>query len=454
MLAAPASATSNPPWEPDPNALGGLTFYNASGTVVTGGSDLTHLFDYAAASTTDPTAGIKATLAFANPTPGQPTGDWPVGQASTSVLTPPSAAPPPLNTDPNPVGTSGATGANLSAFEGGHVVNTMAGYVDVYQVRLFTTGGDSGGTAGDATYWESDVLINPGAGTWVEIFPVEGASAVATVTTLTAAPSSSAKQHQSVTLTATVTAADSTHPAGSVEFFQDGQSLGSGTFNAATGVGTRTLTSLLPSAPKGALLTATFTPADTSSYSPSTSSALHYTVNPVARIPSISGPHRAGGKETCSEGQLDFGVSASYAWLVNGKKVATGKTYVVAGSAYKKKLSCTATVHAGSGPSSSATSKAVTVALGKPLKNTKKPALSGPDKVGKTERVSTGKWSPAAAGFTYQWLRNGSKIKGATKASYKPTKKDKGKKLSCRVTAKKSGFASGKATSKTVKVKG
>jgi hypothetical protein len=453
MLAAPASATTNPPWEPDPSSLGGLIFYNASGAVVTGGSDLSHMFDYAAGSTTDPTDGIKATLEFANPTPNEVTGLWPVGSASASSFTPPTSAPPPLNTDPDPVGTSGATGANLGTFITGHVANTTAGYENVYQVRLVTSGGPSGGTTSAETYWQSDVVVNLSAGTWVEEYPTQGASAISTTTTLGASPASGAKQHASVTLTATVTAGDSSHPAGSVEFFQDGQSRGRGTFNAATGVATLHTTALLASAPHGTKLSAQFTPSDTSSYSPSTSANLDYTVNPVAKTPAISGPHQVGGTERCSEGVLDFGVKAAYTWLVNGKKAATGATYKVAAAAYKKKLSCSATVHDGSGPASAAVaSKAVTVSLGKALRATKKPVLAGTHKVGSIEKVGHGTWSSAASSYTYQWFVGTKTIKGATKSSLKIPAAENGKTISCRVTAHKAGFANGTASTKGVKV--
>jgi hypothetical protein len=454
MLAAPASATATvPPWEPDPSSLGGLIFYNAAGTAVTGGSDLSHLFDYAAGSTADTTDGIKATLEFADPTPNEVTGLWAVGSASTSTFTPPTSAPPPLNTDPDPVVTVDATGGNLGTFITGHDVNHTTGYTNVYQIRLVTSGGPSGGTTSAETYWESDVVVNPTAGTWVEEYPTQGASAVTTTTAVTASPASGAKQHASVTLTATVTAGDSSHPAGSVAFSQDGQGLGNGTFNAATGVATLTTSALLASAPHGTKLSATFTPTDTSTYSPSTSANLSYTVNPVAKVPSISGPHQVGGIEKCSEGVLDFGVKATYTWLVNGKKAATGASYTVAAAAFKKKLSCSATVHDGSGPvSAAATSKSVAVSLGKALRATKKPALAGPHKAGSVEKVGHGTWSPAASSYTYQWFVGPKAIKGATKASLKIPAADKGKVISCHVTAHHAGYANGAAATKGVKV--
>ena len=454
ILAAPASASTDPPWEPDPSALGTLTFYNSSGQVVTGGSDLAHLFDYVEASTVDSASGTKATLVFANPIPpaSTPTGNFPTGQGSASTAFPNAGAPAPLNATSNPVVTLASTDANLTNFIASQTVNTVAGYANVYQLRVVTSGPGGVGSVVNGNYWDADVLVDPIAGTWVETYPVQGASATATNTDLSAVPVSTATQGQSVTLTATVTATDSSHPDGSVEFFQDGASLGTGSFVAATGIGTLTTTHLLASSPGGTSLTATFTPTDTSTYSPSTSTGLSYTVNPKAKTPSISGPHQVGGTEKCSEGALDFGVSASYSWLVSGKKVATGKSYVVPASALGKKLSCTAGVHAGGGPTSSATSKSVTVSLGKALKATKKPKLSGSGKTGATEKVAPGSWSPKASSYTYQWLLNGKTIKHATKSSLKLKSSEKGKTISCRVTAHKKGFANGTSTSKGVKV--
>ena len=48
-------------------------------------------------------------------------------------------------------------------------------------------------------------------------------------------------------------------------------------------------------------------------------------------------------------------------------------------------------------------------------------------------------WKPTPS-FSYQWYRNGAKISGATKSTYKLTKSDKGKKITVKVTGKKSGY--------------
>jgi len=49
LLAANPASAAAPGWEPDPNSNGTITFYDASGNVMTGGTSLSHLFDFASA---------------------------------------------------------------------------------------------------------------------------------------------------------------------------------------------------------------------------------------------------------------------------------------------------------------------------------------------------------------------------------------------------------------------
>lgn len=79
-------------------------------------------------------------------------------------------------------------------------------------------------------------------------------------------------------------------------------------------------------------------------------------------------------------------------------------------------------------------------------------SAGGTAKVGKTLKAVVGKitGSPAA---TYQWLRNGKKISGATKQSYKVTSKDKNTLLSVTVTLKASGYVKAIKTLKWSKTK-
>jgi hypothetical protein len=83
-----------------------------------------------------------------------------------------------------------------------------------------------------------------------------------------------------------------------------------------------------------------------------------------------------------------------------------------------------------------------------------KASISGSAKVGKKLKVKLSKWKPSGIHYSYQWLRNGVVISGATKSTYKIAKADKKGKISVRLTASKAGYFSILMTSKaTSKVK-
>lgn len=266
--AGTALAAGNPPWEPDPTALGTLTLFNASGQVITSGTSLTHLFDYAEASTADPFAGKTAFITFNQPQSGQPTGNFPSSSPSAATGFPNTTAPAPLNTAANPVGQLTATEGNLADFIATLTPQTATGYVNVYQIRMQTSGPGGVGTAGNGGgYWDADILVNPTAGTWTQEYP---ASVTATATTLTASPSP-ANTGQTVTLTAT----ESPATAGSVDFKNGATDLGTVAVNGS-GVATTTATFGTAGTEN---LTAAFTPTDTADFSGSTGTAT-LTVNP------------------------------------------------------------------------------------------------------------------------------------------------------------------------------
>lgn len=73
--------------------------------------------------------------------------------------------------------------------------------------------------------------------------------------------------------------------------------------------------------------------------------------------------------------------------------------------------------------------------------------VTGRAKVGLPLTASPGTWSPSGVAFTYQWLRSGKAIAGATKATYRPTSRDHGKRLAVRVTGTKSGYVTTSVTS-------
>jgi hypothetical protein len=443
--------------------VGTIALYNAAGTVITTGSiNDAPLAAYAVASTTVRAGDARALLQAAQPNPSGNIQTWNRDQLSSLTAYPPATGPADITGSTHPIVTGSSGDLTLNdfiqefpntdpsgigcAYAGTPAGCTNTSYQNIYQLRLKTVN-----TAGVQTdnYAVADLLVN--GTTWTQVYPV---ATTPTTTALAVTPASSASQGASVTLTATESlSSDSTnHPAGTVQFKDGTTNVGTPQTVNASGVATLTTATLPPSAPSGAKLTAVFSPTN-STIGGSTSNVVSYTVNPVAKKPTITGTVQAGKTLTCKE-TTTSGETATYVWEASGKKIASGKTLSVPGTAVGKTLTCSATVKVGGGKASTATSAATKkVARGAALKATKKPKLSGSGKVGKTEKVNHGKWSPAASSYTYQWYVGSSKIKGAHKSSYKLISKDKGKKVSCKVTAKKTGFASGSAKTKSVKVK-
>ena len=84
---------------------------------------------------------------------------------------------------------------------------------------------------------------------------------------------------------------------------------------------------------------------------------------------------------------------------------------------------------------------------------TTSPSVKGKHVVGQMLKLLTGTTSPAATSVQVQWLRNGKAIKRATKAKYRLTAKDRGTKISLRVTFVRLGYRSVTATTKRIKVR-
>lgn len=261
-----------PGFEPDPDALGSLTFYDASGTVITGGSlSASPFVVYAAASGPAQVATHnRAFLTAATPKAGVAPSQFDSAQLTTARPFPNTTAPAPVNGFTNPVATGLAGTTALADYITAHPnTETAANLANIYEIRLFTS---APGSATSAQYYRTDVVVNPTAGTWSVSFP---AASTNTATTLTASPAGSQTQGQPAALTAHVTPVGT---AGSVHFFDGATDLGAGTYNAATGDATLSVSTL---GLGSHTLTAAFTPTDTTAFSGSTSAALAYTINPA-----------------------------------------------------------------------------------------------------------------------------------------------------------------------------
>ncbi|MEU6678134.1 Tat pathway signal protein [Streptomyces sp. NPDC046925] len=167
--------------------------------------------------------------------------------------------------------------------------------------------------------------------------------------------------------------------------------------------------------------------------------------------PKVTGTPAVGSKVTADPGNWTGTPSSyTYQWKANGEAItdATAATYKIPAAQLSKKLSVTVTAHKTGHEDTKATSSAVTVTKGAAPKASAKPKITGTAKVGKTLKATTGTWSPAPVSYTYQWYANGTKITAATKSSLTLKTTQRGKKITIKVTAHRTGHNNGTATSK------
>ncbi len=335
------------------------------------------------------------------------------------------------------------------------------------QAALKTAGGtyslgvayvkDTGQTVVAAYY--TTINVDPVTGTWKFATPVPPTDVI-TTTTLAANPTS-LTAGGSTTLTATVTATGKT-VTGSVEFYEGATKLAT----AALTNGTATKAVTVSSAGSHSY-TAKFVEntAGSDKFLASTSAAVTVTATAPASkqdtTTSLSASPASvttGGKTTLTATVTPSAATGSVQFFEDAKLLSTGSVsggkaslVITVGSAgshsYIAKLVANDTYNG----STSAVVKVT--ATSKKFAKTVKPSISGKAKVGKKLTAKVKAWSPKAS-FKYQWYANGKAIKGASKATFKLVKSQKGKKITVKVTGSHSGYVTVSLTSKaTAKVK-
>jgi len=167
----------------------------------------------------------------------------------------------------------------------------------------------------------------------------------------------------------------------------------------------------------------------------------------------VTGTAKVGATLKVKAATWSLAGTTSYQWLRDGKEIsgATSSSYKLTAADLRKKISVKATHRptvAGNAYGFSTSTKTAAVMAGNAPVAKALPAITGTTKVGKTLTASRGTWDSSGLTFTYQWLRDGKAISGATKNTYVLTSSDAGKKLSVKVTAKRAGHLAGTATSK------
>ncbi|MFI1031991.1 Tat pathway signal protein [Streptomyces sp. NPDC020951] len=171
-------------------------------------------------------------------------------------------------------------------------------------------------------------------------------------------------------------------------------------------------------------------------------------------VPKVTGAAKVAAKVTAAPGSWSAAPSSyTYQWKADGKAIAgaTGSSYTLPAALLGKKLTVTVTASRTGWTGAAATSAAVTVVKGDAPRATKAPLISGTAKVGRTLKTTSGTWSPAATSYAYQWYANGKAISGATKSSLVLKAAQKGKKITVKVTARRTGHLDGSAVSRATK---
>lgn len=165
-----------------------------------------------------------------------------------------------------------------------------------------------------------------------------------------------------------------------------------------------------------------------------------------AGTPTISGAPKVGQTLSAAAGSWTPGTVFAYQWLRDGAAIsgATAAKYSPTaadlGAAISVRVTGSQAGYASASKTSAKTAKVVVGTLTAPT-----PTVAGTVKVGQTLTAKPGAWTSGTS-FTYQWLRNGAAIRGATKASYTLAAADAGKKVAVTLVGRKSGYTSATKT--------
>lgn len=190
-----------------------------------------------------------------------------------------------------------------------------------------------------------------------------------------------------------------------------------------------------------------------SGYLPATRLSTGSSVAPGTFLPGIvsSTPPVVGENAVASVAGWPAEVMTKYQWYANDVAMAgaTSASFNVPATLLGTTVRVVVTGTRPGYTAASATSTAARVTAAQFSAAT--PRITGAARVGKTLKTTVGPWSPRPS-YRYQWYANGKKITSkGTKSSFKLTSKQKGKRITVRVTAQKVGYATAAKTSKPTK---
>ncbi len=158
--------------------------------------------------------------------------------------------------------------------------------------------------------------------------------------------------------------------------------------------------------------------------------------------PTVSGTPVVGSTLTAKSGTwTPSGVTLAYRWLRDGLVIgsATGTSYTLTPADAGRAISVSVT-GTKSGLASRTVTSAPTAKVAGGDMSPGEPTVSGSPQVGATLTADPGTWEPGDARLGYQWLADGSTLKGATNRTFVPATAQLGKRISVRVTGEAPGF--------------
>jgi len=184
-----------------------------------------------------------------------------------------------------------------------------------------------------------------------------------------------------------------------------------------------------------------------------TTTGIDLTVTNLTRFTTVGTASLTGTVKVGNTVSVDTGTwsptasSFTYQWLRDGLAItaASSANYTIGIEDAAKALSVKLTAHLDGYAETSVLSASAVVP--KPTLPTGTVALSSTAATVGTPVTATPAGWPGGVSFTYQWLRNGSAIAGATASSYVPTSADVGARLSVKVSYRKDPYVGGSLTS-------
>jgi len=212
--AGAATAYPTPPYEPDSNAQGTITFYDATGHVQLSGSTTADSIAFAAGGSA--LGGTTATLYGALPENGKVPGNYTTTQTTAATPQPASALPVPLAGSAGPVVKVAVGDLPLATTAGATPNNATDAYAGLYQMRIVM-----GGSGAATKYAVADIKVT--GSTWQQVYPNYTDST--TALSYTSTPASGIVNATTVETGSTVTLkADLTGSSTGTVIFYDGAS--------------------------------------------------------------------------------------------------------------------------------------------------------------------------------------------------------------------------------------